>query len=146
MVSRDTPLLLYGWRPSWIVPKKRVKRVEKFEPYDYRAIWSPMMQYPPLTQFGQTNLANSNFVTSQPPLDGDIHDRTCKIRISATSAQRMSYRLFELNCMSKISVQILYVMDFSDNSGISYIWSCHRQSTSLWYYRIWVNTIESGCW
>ena len=26
------------------------------------------MQYPPLTQFGQTNLANSIFVTSQPPL------------------------------------------------------------------------------
>ena len=28
------------------------------------------MQYPPLTQFGQTNLANSIFVTSQPPLHG----------------------------------------------------------------------------
>ena len=27
-----------------------------------------MMHYPPLTQFGQTNLANSIFVTSQPPL------------------------------------------------------------------------------
>ena len=28
------------------------------------------MQYPSLTQFGQTNLANSFFVTSQPPLCG----------------------------------------------------------------------------
>ena len=33
------------------------------------------MQYPPLTQFGQTNLANSIFVTSQPPL---LH-RDCTI-------------------------------------------------------------------
>ena len=48
--------------------KKRVKGVEKFEPYDFLVIWSLMMQYPPLIQFGQTNLANSIFVTSQPPL------------------------------------------------------------------------------
>ena len=64
------PLSLYGWRPSWILPKKRVKGVEKFEPYDFLVIWSLMMQYPSLTQFGQTNLANSFFVTSQPPLCG----------------------------------------------------------------------------
>ena len=68
MDSKDMPLSLYGWRPSWIVPKKRVKGIEKFEPYDYLVIWSLMMPYPPLTQFGQTNLANSIFVTSQPPL------------------------------------------------------------------------------
>ena len=36
--------------------------------FDFLVIWSLMMQYPPLTQFGQTNLANSIFVTSQPPL------------------------------------------------------------------------------
>ena len=57
MDSKDVPLSLYGWRPSWIWPKKRVKGVEKFEPYDFLVIWSLMMQYPPLTQFGQTNLA-----------------------------------------------------------------------------------------
>ena len=68
MDSKDMPLSLYGWRPSWIWPKKRVKGVEKFEPYDFLVIWSLMMQYPSLTQFGQTNLANSIFVTSQPPL------------------------------------------------------------------------------
>ena len=68
MDSRDMPLSFYGWRPSWIWLKKRVRGVEKFEPYDFRVIWSLMMQYPPLTQFGQTNLANSIFVTSQPPL------------------------------------------------------------------------------
>ena len=68
MDSKDMPLSLYGWRPSLIWPKKRVKRVEKFEPYDFLVIWSLMMQYPPLTQFGQTNLANSIFVTSQSPL------------------------------------------------------------------------------
>ena len=68
MDSKDMPLSLYGWWPSWIWPKKRVKGVEKFEPYDFLVIWSLMMQYPPLTQFGQTNLANSIFVTSQPPL------------------------------------------------------------------------------
>ena len=60
----EMPLSLYGWRPSWIWPKRMVKRVEKFEPYDFLVIWSLMMQYPPLTQFGQTNLANSFFVTS----------------------------------------------------------------------------------
>ena len=38
------------------VPKEG-KRVEKFEPYDFRVIWSLMMQYSPLTQFGQTNIA-----------------------------------------------------------------------------------------
>ena len=70
MDSQDMSLSLYGWRPSWIWPKKRVhiKGVEKFELYDFLVIWSLMMQYPPLTQFGQTNLANSIFVTSQPPL------------------------------------------------------------------------------
>ena len=68
MDSKDMPLSLYSWRPSWIWPKKRVKGVEKFEPYDFLVIWSLMMQYPPLIQFGQTNLANSIFVTSQPPL------------------------------------------------------------------------------
>ena len=68
MDSKDMPLSLYGWRPSWIWPKKMVKGVEKFEPYDFLIIWSQMMQHPPLTQFGQTNLANSIFVTSQPPL------------------------------------------------------------------------------
>ena len=57
MDSKYMPLSLYGWRPSWIWPKKRVKGVEKFEPYDFLVIWSLMMQYPPLTQFGQTNLA-----------------------------------------------------------------------------------------
>ena len=57
MDSKDIPLSLYGWRPSWIWQKKRVKGVEKFEPYDFVVIWSLMMQYPPLTQFGQTNLA-----------------------------------------------------------------------------------------
>ena len=31
----DTKLSLYGWRPSWIWPKKRVKGVEKFEPYAF---------------------------------------------------------------------------------------------------------------
>ena len=56
--------LLYGWRPSWIWPKKRV---EKFEPYDFCGFWSLMMQYPPRIKFGQTNLTNSIFVTSQPP-------------------------------------------------------------------------------
>ena len=74
MDSRDMPLSFYGWRPSWIWLKKRVRGVEKFEPYDFRVIWSLMMQYPPLTQFGQTNLANSIFVTSQPPLDGENID------------------------------------------------------------------------
>ena len=68
MDTQDMSLSLYGWRPSWIWPKKRYKGVEKFEPYDFLVIWSLMMQYPPLTQFGQTNLANSVSVTSQPPL------------------------------------------------------------------------------
>ena len=49
-------------------PKKIVKGVEKIEPHDFRIIWSLMMQYPSLTQFRQTNLANSIFVTSQPSL------------------------------------------------------------------------------
>ena len=75
MDYKDMPLSLYGWRPSWIWPEKGVKGVEKFEPYNFLVIWSLMMQYPPLTQFGQTNLANSIFVTSQPPLTGQ-HGRT----------------------------------------------------------------------
>ena len=74
----DMPLLLYGWRPSWIWPKKRVKGVEKFEPYDFCVIWSLTIQYPPLTQFGQTNLANSIFVTSQPPLYSWVYIWCCK--------------------------------------------------------------------
>ena len=67
---QDMPLSLYSWWPSWIWPKKWVKGVEKLEPYDFLVSLSLMMQYPPLTQFGQTNLANTIFVTSQPPLLG----------------------------------------------------------------------------
>ena len=37
--------------------EKRVKGVKNIEPYDFRVIWSLMMQYQPLAQFGQTNLA-----------------------------------------------------------------------------------------
>ena len=46
----------FTWWPSWIVSKKWVKG-EKIEPYGFNVIWSFMMLFPPLTKFGQTDLA-----------------------------------------------------------------------------------------
>ena len=53
-------------------PKRGLQGPKKFEPYDFLVIWTLMMQYPPLTQFGQTNLPNSIFFTSQPPLNWHV--------------------------------------------------------------------------
>ena len=62
MDSKYMPLSLCGWRPSWIWPKKRVKEVEKFEPYDFLVIWSQC----PITN------ASQRAYSAQPHTDVEI--------------------------------------------------------------------------
>ena len=152
MDSKDKQLLLYHWRPSWIWPKKRVKGFEKFEPYDFLVIWSLMMKYPPLAQFGQTNLANSIFVTSQPPLfwGNDVKKEVNELLETNFAVYGLIFVwqigtgphlgcfTFIQNQVGRVNHSILQSSFAMDIQGPDSIWRCHlinkRKMASLYWF------------
>ena len=105
MDSKDIPLSLYGWRPSWIWPKKRVKGVEKFE-----TLWFSCYLIPndAISTPNSIWTNKSRQITSQPLL-------ICWLRYICTRYQwqllsRAVITLTQFSSLSPLWPQILIVV------------------------------------